>query len=103
MALYTGLRLPQVFGKVLSQSGAFTLPEHQFIVMDLVRYLPGPNIEVFMDVGKYENLLEGNRELFALMMEHRYKVKYHEFSGAHNHTSWSNDIWRGLEGLFHPQ
>ena len=42
MALYTGLRLPGMFGKVLSQSGAFSFPEHEFITSDLVRYLPKP-------------------------------------------------------------
>ncbi len=44
MAMYAGMRLPHVFGRVLSQSGAFILPEHQFVVVDLVRYAPQPNL-----------------------------------------------------------
>ena len=100
MAMYTGMRLPQVFGKVLSQSGTFIMPEHQFVVVDLVRYTPPPEIEIWMDTGRYEWLLNNNRQMVALLKEKQYKVKYHEYSGGHNYTSWRDDIWRGLEALF---
>jgi len=100
MAMYTGMRLPQVFGKVLSQSGAFILPEHEFVVVDLVRYAPPPEIDIWMNAGRYEWLLDSNRQMYALLKEKHYKVKYHEYSGGHNHTSWRDDIWRGLEALF---
>jgi enterochelin esterase-like enzyme len=100
MALYTGMRLPNVFGKVLSQSGAFDTPEYEFAVVDLVRYAPRPDIQVWMDFGRFEWLLEGNRQMYALLKEKNYQVKYHEFSGGHNYTAWRNDIWHGLEALF---
>jgi enterochelin esterase-like enzyme len=100
MATFTGMRLPQIFGKVISQSGAYILPEHQFVVVDLVRYAPTPEIEIWMDAGRYEWLLESNRQMFTLLKEKKYKVKYHEFSGGHNYTAWRDDIWRGLEALF---
>ena len=100
MALYTGMRLPQVFGKVLTQSGAFIVPEHEYVVVDLVRYAPPPGIEIWMNAGRYEWLLEGNRKMYTLLQEKDYKVKYHEFSGGHNYTAWRDDIWRGLEALF---
>jgi enterochelin esterase-like enzyme len=100
MALYTGMRQPQVFSKVLSQSGAFSLADHEYVVSDLVRHFPRPEIEIWMDTGRYEGLLECNQQMYALLKEKKYKVKYHEFSGGHNYTSWRNDIWRGLEALF---
>lgn len=100
MAMYTGMRLPQVFGKVLSQSGVFILPEHQFVVVDLVRYAPPPEIKIWMDAGHYEWLLDSNRQMHTLLKEKNYKVKYHEFYGGHNYTAWRNEIWRGLEALF---
>jgi enterochelin esterase-like enzyme len=100
MALYTGMRLPRVFGKILSQSGAFTLPEHQFVVVDLVKYTPPPDIDIWMDIGRYESLLHGNRQMYTLLKEKQYNVRYHEFSGGHNYTTWRDDIWRGLEALF---
>jgi enterochelin esterase-like enzyme len=100
MAMYTGMRLPQVFGKVLSQSGVFITPEHEFVVVDLARHAPRNDIAIWMDVGRYEGLLDGNREMYALLQEKEFNVKYHEFTGGHNYTSWRDDIWRGLEALF---
>jgi len=100
MAMYTGMRLPRVFGKVLSQSGAFILPEHEFVVVDLIRHAPRPEIDIWMNAGHYEWLLDGNRQMYALLKEKKYKVKYHEFSGGHNYTSWRDDIWRGLVALY---
>ena len=100
MALYTGLRASQIFGKVLSQSGAFLVPGHEFVVVDLVRYAPRPKIEIWMDVGRYEGLLDGNHKMVGFLKEKNYNVAYHEFYGGHNYTAWKNDIWRGLVSLF---
>lgn len=100
MALYTGMRLPTVFGKVLSQSGAFFVPELYSVIEDLARYLPVPDIQVWMDAGIFENLLDGNREMAALLRQRKYRISYTEYSGGHNYTSWRNDIWKGLETLF---
>jgi enterochelin esterase-like enzyme len=100
MALFSALRLPQVFRKVLSQSGAFIAPDYQFVVVDLVRYAPPADIDVWMDAGRLEWLLDGNRQMLALLQEKAYRVTYHEFSGGHNYTAWRDDVWRGLEVLY---
>jgi len=100
MAVYTGLRLPKLFEKVLSQSGAFMLSDYETVVVDLVRYKPRPKMEIWMDAGKYEWLLKGNQEMHSLLKEKNYKVTFHEFPGGHNFTSWRNEIWRGLETLY---
>jgi len=100
MALFTGLRLPRVFGKVLSQSGAFGTPEVEFAIVDLIRYAPRPPVRVWMDSGCLEWLLEGNRRMYTLLKKKSFTVRYHEFSAGHNYTAWRNDIWRGLEDLF---
>ena len=100
MALFAALRLPQVFRKVLSQSGAFIAPDYQYVVVDLVHYLPPPDISIWMDTGKLEWLLDGNRQMYAFLQEKNYRVKYREFSGGHNYTSWRDDIWHGLEALY---
>ena len=42
--------------------------------------------------GSLEWLLEGNRQMYALLKEKKYRVKYREFSGGHNFTAWRNDI-----------
>jgi enterochelin esterase-like enzyme len=100
MALYTGLRLSQVFGKVIIQSGAFFVPDLNSVITDLARCLPQTDLQIWMDVGKLEFLLEGNREMYTLLKEHKYHVTYREYSGGHNYTSWRDDVWRGLEKLF---
>jgi enterochelin esterase-like enzyme len=100
MALFTALRLPKVFRKVLSQSGAFIAPDYQYVVVDLVHYLPPADIDIWMDAGKLEWLLDGNRQMAALLQEKNYRVKYREFAGGHNYTAWRDDIWHGLEALY---
>jgi len=100
MALFTALRFPNVFQKVLSQSGAFIAPDYQFVVVDLVKYVPPPKIDIWMDAGRLEWLLDGNRQMYALLKEKKYRVNYREFSGGHNHTAWRNDVWYGLEALY---
>lgn len=100
MALFTGLRLPKLFGKVLIQSGAFSFSEHESLVADLARYEPAPKINIWMEAGLYEWLLESNRQMVALLKKKSYNMEYREFSGGHNYTAWRNEIWRGLEYLF---
>jgi enterochelin esterase family protein len=104
MALYTGLRLPQVFGKVLSQSGAFFAPDLTSVIADLVRHLPPPpHMKLWMDVGRLEFLLPGNRKMHRLLTDKGYPHAYREYPGGHNYTSWRNDLWRGLEAMYGQQ
>jgi enterochelin esterase-like enzyme len=100
MALYAAMRLPGIFGKAICQSGAFMFPRPESVLVDLVRHAPASKIDIWMDAGKYDWLLEGNRQMFSLLKKRNYSVKYHEYSGGHNFTCWRNEIWRGLEALF---
>jgi enterochelin esterase family protein len=100
MALYAGLRAPHVFGHVLSQSGAFTLDALDTVVWDLVRQGPVLPLRIWMDVGRYEWLLDCNRRLHHLLVERGYDVTYREYNAGHNYPAWRNDVWRGLELLF---
>jgi enterochelin esterase family protein len=100
MALYSGLRMPHIFGCILSQSGAFALFGHDTVVDDLVRYGPVRPINIWMDVGRYDFLLESNRRMSALLVEKKYDIAYREYSGGHNFPSWRDNVWRGLEALF---
>jgi enterochelin esterase family protein len=100
MSLYTGLRMSDIFGKVLSQSGVSALDGRDFATVDLVRYKHARNIQIWMDAGKLEFLLEDNRRMSALLKENGYNTSYREFSGGHNYTAWRDDVWRGLEVMF---
>jgi enterochelin esterase-like enzyme len=100
MSMYTGLRMSEIFGKVLCQSGVFSIEERDFAVVDLVRYGQARDIKIWMDIGTLDELLEDNRRMIALLDRKRYTVTYREFSAAHNYTAWRNDIWHGLEEMF---
>jgi enterochelin esterase family protein len=100
MSMYTGLRMPDIFGKVLSQSGVSALDGRDFATVDLVKYKHAHDIQIWMDAGKLEFLLEDNRRMSALLDQKGYNVAYREFSGGHNYTAWRDDVWRGLEGMF---
>lgn len=100
MALYTGLRMPERFGKVLSQSGAFHFEQFDTVSVDLVEHLPIQDLRIWMDAGKLEWLLESSQKMYGLLKSKGYNVTFREFSGGHNYTAWRDDIWRGLEKLF---
>jgi enterochelin esterase-like enzyme len=100
MSFYTGLRMPDVFGKVLSQSGAFMFESRDFAVVDLVKHQQSSQLNIWMDVGQLDVLLEDNQNMYELLQDKKYNVTYREFSGGHNFTAWRDDVWRGLEAMF---
>ena len=100
MALYAGLRAPEVFGHVLSQSGAFTLGEYDTVLYDLIRANVARSLRVWMDVGTFEWLLTVNRKMHLALREQGYDVTYREYDAGHNYPAWRNDVSRGLETLF---
>lgn len=102
MALYSGLRLPQVFGTVISQSGAFgfDLVGEETVIYDLLRNVERRPIKVWMDVGRYEWLLPMNRKMHALLDEKGYAPTYREYSGGHNYTSWRDEVVLALEAMY---
>jgi enterochelin esterase family protein len=97
MAVYTALRLPQLFGKALSQSGAF-FPG--LIVHHALGWADPGRFRFWLDVGRYESLLDENRQLASWLQAHGFHHEYREYAGGHNYTAWTNDLWRGLEWLF---
>ncbi len=100
MALFTGLRLPHLFGHVLSQSGAFYFGPYRTTTAEIVEQGPARPVRIWMDVGCYEGLLDGNRRMAALLQSRGYDVAYREYNAGHNYAAWRDDLWRGLEVLF---
>ncbi len=100
MALYTGLRLPRVFGRVLSQSGAFRLGDGYLpVVRDLIEHGPRQDVRIWMDAGRYEWLLQANRDTHAQLVRRGYEVGYREYPAGHNYPAWRDDLPRGLAYL----
>jgi enterochelin esterase-like enzyme len=102
MALYTGARLPQVFGHVLSQSGAFSWAGFDMVVFDLLGHGEMHSLKIWMDVGIYDipGLLVSNQRMNSLLSQRGYPVKYREYNAGHNYPAWKDEIWRGLEFLY---
>jgi len=100
ISFYTGLRMPEIFGKVLCQAAVFSIEGRDSAAVDLVRYGQGRDLQIWMDVGTLDELLEDNRRMIALLDKRQYNVTYREFSAGHNFTAWRDDVWRGLEALF---
>lgn len=109
MSTYTAMRAPEIFGKVLCQSGAFGAHSSEYrlyyrsVLEDLIRYMPRPPIRLWLDCGLHEWFIAPNRVMVALLKAHGYDVTYREHSSGHNYPSWRNSVWRGLEYLYGSQ
>ena len=102
MALYTGLRMPQVFGRVLSQSGAFSLGGLDLVVFDLVKHGKPSSLKIWMDAGLYDlpSLLACNRKMKDALESVGIPHTYREYHAGHNYPAWREEIWRGLIALY---
>jgi len=100
MSVYTGLRMPEVFGRALCQSGVFELEGRDFSAVDLIRARKAQELKIWMDIGEYDFLLEDNRRMQPILGGHGYNITYREFSGGHNYTCWRDEVPHGLEFIF---
>ena len=97
MSLYAGLRIPEVFGKVLSLSGAFF---ENTMVWDLIDMVDPRHLNIWLDVGQYKSFLEQNREMSKQLQDAGFSVGYREFHTGHNYPAWRDHLAEGLEYLF---
>ncbi|HEX5704347.1 MAG TPA: alpha/beta hydrolase-fold protein [Pyrinomonadaceae bacterium] len=114
-AAYCALRYPEVFGNVLSQSGAFgyfpdwdeveendTSPFGWLIRQYVTtRKLP---IRFYMEAGLFENdcpeiLLAQNRRLRDVLESKGYSFVYSEVAGGHEFLNWRASVSDGLIAL----
>jgi enterochelin esterase family protein len=100
MSVYTGLRMPEIFGRVISQSGVFESEGRDFAAVDLIRAGQSRDIKIWMDIGRFDWLLDDNRRLQPILQESGYNITYREFSGGHNYTCWQNEVGVALENIF---
>ena len=102
MALYTGARLPRIFGKVLSQSGAFSFGTFDMVVFDLLEHGLVRPLKVWLDIGHYDlpGILESNRRMRDILAGRGYSIFHREYNAGHNYPAWRDELWRGLEALF---
>ncbi|MCC6615188.1 MAG: esterase family protein [Anaerolineae bacterium] len=101
MSLYAGLRIPHIFGHIISHSGAFAVdPERRFVVVDLAAHAPLPPLKLWLDCGIYEPLIAANRQMSALLRARGYDFHYQEYHGGHNYSAWRRMLPRALETVY---
>jgi len=114
-AAYCALRYPEVFGNVLSQSGAFWYfpgwenkeengaNPYGWLTRQFVTTGKLP-IRFYLEAGLFETdcpgaLLSNNRRMRDVLEAKGYSVVYSEFAGAHEFISWRGSVADGLIAL----
>jgi len=111
-AAWLGYRHPEVFGKVLAQSGSFWWsppddPEPEWLTR---RYASTERLPLafYLDIGLMESrtrnplvptMLTVNRHLRDVLVAKGYTVRYREFNGGHEHLNWRGTLPEGLVDL----
>lgn len=109
---------PDIFGNVLSQSGAFRESSGGDEPNDSARaFLEAPRkpIRFYLEVGRYDNVpaagrplyelvldetnLMGNRHLRDVLLTKGYEVTYREVGGGHDFVHWRSMLADGLMTL----
>jgi enterochelin esterase-like enzyme len=100
-ALWLGVRLPEVFGRVFSQAGGFALGfTKELGLTTILRLSDRLPLRIYLDCGRYDPLLEANRMMKDLLETRGYDLRYREFNAGHNYPAWREDLATGLEWLF---
>lgn len=112
-AAFAGLRHPEIFGNVLSQSGSFWWmpnndPEPEWMARQLL-VSPKLPLRFYIEVGLGENLspinatnptqIMANRHLRNILQAKDYSLTYSEFNGGHDFLSWRGTLADGLIAL----
>jgi enterochelin esterase family protein len=118
-AAFVALTRPDLFGNVLSQSGAFwrgaeaSNGEPYEWLTNQVLASPRKDVRFYMDVGEYEdhatlggsgpNFLAANRRLRDALLAKGYRVTYVEIpKGMHAPQYWMTTLPSGILELFRP-
>jgi enterochelin esterase family protein len=109
-ATFAAFQRPDVFGNVLSQSGAFWPgatrddPNQEWLTKTIaasprksVRFvLQVGMLEIFHTPGFGPSILQTNRRLREVLIGEGYDVQYSEVAGAHEPANWRGGLADGL-------
>jgi len=110
-AAFVAYRHPELFGNVLSQSGAFMFGERGDSTPEgitrAIESAPRRDVAFYLEAGIYEvgrqmngvDLLTSNRHLRDVLRAKGYRVTYDEFAGGHSDLNWRSGFPRGLIAL----
>lgn len=106
-SLYIAHQYPDVFGKVLSQSGSFWWShEDSEWLTKKISQSPHKPIQVYLNAGLFEvkpdfaNILGTNRNMHQVLKDKGYQVMLKEFASGHDYFSWRITLVDGLKRLF---
>jgi enterochelin esterase-like enzyme len=112
-AAYAAQRRPEVFGNVLSQSGAFwrkkpdttTEIDGRGWFPDHVASEKATKVRYYLEVGRFEapSMVENNQRLRDILKAKGNEVTYDEYNGGHDHLNWRVSLGRGLIALLAPK
>ncbi len=115
-AAYCGLKYPEVFGCVLSQSGWFAYtpdlprsmnPDYATETGWLIRQFATTSkrpLRFYLEVGRFERFflsdtVAENRRMRDVLEAKGYPVTYSEYDGGHNYVCWRGSLADGLIAL----
>lgn len=105
-AAFAGLHHPELFGNILSQSGAFWWkppddPEFEWLIRQFAAAPVGQRLQVYLDVGSLESEPQrrANEHLRDQLRAQGHAVHYAEFSGGHTFLCWQGTLSDGLLAL----
>ena len=103
---YAALLYSNIFGKVLSQSGAFYWGYNEdmtgAVLVDKFKQADKLPIELFMSLGEFEKFdyhLNAHLSLLEILKDKGYKVKFEEFMGGHTNFDCQITLSKGLQFL----
>ncbi len=111
-SLSTAWRHPEVFGRLLLQSGSFAFtdighhkrgPAFDRVVefVNAFRDAPGrPSERVYLSCGMYESLIYENRSLVPLLQAQGMDVRYEWVRDGHNWENWRDRLQSALSWLY---
>ncbi|PNY80225.1 alpha/beta hydrolase [Deinococcus koreensis] len=105
ISLYLGSRHPELFGRVVSHSGAFiarpgaaspdgvidTTTAGEWLLSELAR-TPPAHLRISLDTGTLEWLTGPNRRLAGLLADLRQVHQYREYPSGHNWVTWQGAL-----------
>ncbi|HEY4387213.1 MAG TPA: alpha/beta hydrolase-fold protein, partial [Ktedonobacteraceae bacterium] len=104
-AAFAALRKPELFGNVLSQSGAFWMGRDEEEGEWLARqYALSPKVPVrfYLEIGLQEgatDMLASNRHMRNILEAKGYELHYAELNGGHTYLCWRGSLAQGLLAL----